>query len=78
MNLNGAVKLVTFFGKYFRANTDLADHRNDPKYSDWDEELIEYDKLVKEMDGKSFSDIWKEMKDKEWDEKYGNKQNKQK
>ena len=73
MNLSGAIKVVTYFGKYFRENSNLTDHRNDPNYSDWDKELIEYDELVKEMDGKSFSDIWQEKKDKEWDEKYKDK-----
>ncbi len=70
MNLTGATKVTTYFGNYFRDKGDLTDHRGDPHYSDWDEELVEYDQLVKEMDGKSFQDIWKEKKDKEWDEKY--------
>ena len=38
------------------------------------EELVEYDKLVEEMDGKSYLDIYTEKKNKEWDEKYNNKQ----
>ena len=70
MNLNGARKVVRYFGNYFRNNLDLTDHRGDPAYSDWDEELVEYDKLVEEMEGKSFLDIYTEKKDKEWDEKY--------
>ena len=75
MNLNGARKVVSYLGRYFRENTDLVDHRGDPAYSDWDEELVEYDKLVEEMDGKSFQDIHDEIKQKEWDEKYGKKNN---
>ena len=70
MNLNGARKVVKYFGNYFRNNLDLTDHRGDPAYSDWDEELVEYDKLVEEMEGKSFLDIYTEKKEKEWDEKY--------
>ena len=74
MNLNGARKVVKYFGNYFRENLNLTDHRGDPSYSDWDEELVEYDKLVEEMDGKSYLDIYTEKKNKEWDEKYNNKQ----
>ena len=78
MNLNGAVKVTTFFGEFFHAKGDLTDHRGDSHYSDWETELVEYDRLVKEMDGKSFQDIWKEQKDKEWDEKYKKKDTSQK
>ena len=63
MNLNGARKVVKYFGNYFRENLNLTD-----------EELVEYDKLVEEMDGKSYLDIYTEKKNKEWDEKYNNKQ----
>ena len=70
MNLNGARKVVKYFGNYFREKLSLTDHRGDPGYSDWDEELVEYDKLVKEMDGKRYLDIYTEKKNKEWDEKY--------
>ena len=70
MNLNGARKVVKYFGNYFRENLNLTDHRGDPSYSDWDEELVEYDKLVEEMDGKSYLDIYTEKKNKEWDEKW--------
>ena len=70
MNLNGARKVVKYFGNYFRNNLDLTDHRGDPAYSDWDIELVDYDKLVEEMEGKSFLDIYTEQKEKEWDEKY--------
>ena len=70
IDLNGARKVVKYFGNYFRNNLDLTDHRGDPAYSDWDEELVEYDKLVEEMEGKSFLDIYTEKKEKEWDEKY--------
>lgn len=73
MNLTGATKVTNYFGEYFRGKGDLTDHRGDPGYSDWDEELAEYDQLVKEMDGKSFQDIWQEQKDKAWDEKYRKK-----
>ena len=78
MNLTGATKVTNYFGEYFRGKGDLTDHRGDPGYSDWDEELAEYDQLVKEMDGKSFQDIWQEQKDKAWDEKYKKKDTGQK
>ena len=78
MNLTGATKVTNYFGEYFRGKGDLTDHRGDPGYSDWDEELAEYDQLVKDMDGKSFQDIWQEQKDKAWDEKYKKKDTGQK
>lgn len=73
MNLNGAIKVTTYFGEFFSGKGDLTDHRGDQIYSDWNEELVEYDRLVEEMDGKSFQDIWQEQKDKAWDEKYKKK-----
>ena len=64
MNLSGAIKVVTYLGNYLSGKEDLTDHRGDPGYQDWDEELVEYDQLVKDMDGKSFQDI-KEERDKQ-------------
>ena len=57
MNLNGVVKVTTFFGDYFSEKGGLTDHRGDPAYRSWDEELIAYDKLVEEMEGRSFADV---------------------
>ncbi|HAB95040.1 MAG TPA: hypothetical protein DCF49_09885 [Lachnospiraceae bacterium] len=62
MNLSGAVKVVTYLGNYLKENTDLADHRGDPAYADWEAEIVEYDQLVKDMEGKSFQDIKNELK----------------
>ena len=73
MNLNGARKVVSYLGGWLKKNAELVDHRGDPAYSDWDAELVDYDKLVEEMDGRSFQDIHDEMKQKEWDEKYRKK-----
>ena len=70
MNLFGVVKVVRFLGNYLRDNLELTDHRGDPAYRSWDEELVEYDQLVEDMEGLSFQDIWDEMKEKEWDAKY--------
>ena len=39
---------------YFTREGILTDHRGDPAYSSWDEELTAYDKLVEEMEGISF------------------------
>jgi hypothetical protein len=56
-------------GNYLKENTDLVDHRGDPAYSDWEEELVEYDKLVEEMYGKSFADIKYEQEQQRKEEK---------
>ena len=69
MNLTGAVKVTTYLGNYLKENTDLVDHRGDPAYSDWEEELVEYDKLVEEMYGKSFADIKYEQEQQRKEEK---------
>ena len=73
MNLNGARKVVAYLGNYLHSEGNLVDHRGDPAYSDWDEELVAYDELVEEMEGLSFQDIYNEKKQKEWDEKYRKK-----
>ena len=57
MNLTGATKVAAFMGKYLSSKEDLTDYRGDPAYQDWDEEIVEYDRLVKDMEGKSFQDI---------------------
>lgn len=74
MNLFGAEKVVTYLGDYLSKKADLTDHRGDPSYSDWDEELIEYDQLVKDMEGKSFQDIKEEQQKEIWDKKYKKKE----
>lgn len=73
MNLSGARKVVAYLGNYLHSEGNLVDHRGDPAYSDWDEELVAYDELVEEMEGLSFQDIYNEKKQKEWDEKYRKK-----
>ena len=57
LNLSGVEKVTTFFGNYFSEKGGLTDHRGDPAFSSWDEELIAYDKLVEEMEGRSFADV---------------------
>ena len=76
MNLQGAIKVITFLGNYLKDNSDLVDHRGDTAYADWDQELIEYDQLVKEMEGKSFADVKEEQKKAEQEEKQRKKEEK--
>lgn len=38
MNVQGAQKVSTNLGKFLKDNYKLADHRNDPKYSKWNED----------------------------------------
>lgn len=47
LNQNGAYKVTTFLGDYLNRNFDLPDHRNDSKYSSWDQALDKYLKKVK-------------------------------
>lgn len=49
LNLNGARKVTTWLGKYLKKNYDLADHRGEPGYRAWDEELEKYRDSVEEF-----------------------------
>ena len=41
---------------------DLTDHRDDPKYRSWHEQLKEYEQEVKDMEGTSYPKIEEEIK----------------
>ena len=62
INYHGCKKVTAFIGQYLKENTDLVDHRGDPAYQDWDEELVAFDQLVKDMDGISFADIYNQKR----------------
>ena len=62
LNLDGAVKVTDTFGEYLAEAGELSDHRPDAAYSDWNEELGEYDKLVEQMEGISFYHVQQEQK----------------
>ena len=70
MNYFGAVKVTEFLGKYLQSNYQLTDHSDDPAYNDWNKELVEFDQLVKDMDGLSFQDIFNQREKEIWDKKY--------
>ena len=57
LNLNGATKVAEFFGDRLSEYGNLTDHRQDPAYKSWEDELVEYDKLVDEMEGISFYNV---------------------
>lgn len=42
LNSFGAAKLSSFIGKYMSVNMELADHRGEKKYTQWDEDLAWY------------------------------------
>ncbi len=54
---------------YFTREGILTDHRGDPAYSSWDEELKAYDKLVEEMEGISFYHVQKRVEKERKEEK---------
>ena len=66
---DGAIKISGFFGEYIEEKGDLTDHRQDGAYSDWNEELTEYDQLVEQMEGKSFYHVQQEQEEKKKEEK---------
>ncbi len=70
LNVCGAAKSTVFLldkMEELRAGEDgpLTDHRGDSAYRDWEEELPAYEQLVRDMEGKSFSDVRREKRAKE-------------
>lgn len=57
LNLNGATKVAVYFGDRLSEGGKLVDHRQDPAYKSWEEELVAYDQLVDEMEGISFYNV---------------------
>lgn len=54
LNVYGAEKVAKYLGKYLKENYDLEDHRNDPKYEQWNIDAVQYekDKAKLEQEGK--------------------------
>lgn len=48
MNIYGAQKVTYFLGKYLAKHYDLPDHRGDPAYNSWDQDLEKYQKTVED------------------------------
>lgn len=46
MNFKGARKVTAYLGKYLNKHYSLPDHREDPAYDSWNQDLIEYEKLA--------------------------------
>lgn len=47
LNIKGAQKTTSFLGKYLKDEYGLPDRRGDLKYKQWDDDIIEYHKLLK-------------------------------
>ena len=47
LNFNGAKKVTAYIGNYLKNLNILEDHRQDEKYSSWNEELNQYENLIK-------------------------------
>ncbi|MEG1719681.1 MAG: hypothetical protein RR306_05100, partial [Clostridia bacterium] len=52
LNYNGAKKVNTYIGQFFKDNYDLVDHRNDEYYSDWYRCEQVYDEIIASGKGK--------------------------
>lgn len=74
LNLNGAECVAAYLGEFLENEGKLEDHRPDAAYKDWNEELVEYDRLVEEMKGISFQQVH-ERRRKERREKRGKPEN---
>ena len=62
LNLDGAVKVTGFLGEYLAEKGDLADHRQEKAFADWEKELPQYDHLADEMEGISFYHVKQRQK----------------
>lgn len=47
-NVKGALKTSKYVGKYINDNYNFESHKNDKNYQSWNDDMIEYKKLVKE------------------------------
>ncbi len=47
LNCYGAKKITTCLGEYIKNNYNLEDHRNDAAYNEWNEDYLEYSKMMK-------------------------------
>lgn len=48
-NIKGAQKVTKVVTEYLKNNYDLPDHRNDPKYKSWNDDLIKYNKTIEKL-----------------------------
>ena len=63
LNLSGVRKMTDYLAQYLVEECDLTDHRGDPAYSSWDELLPADEQEVREMEGTSYSEIEKKLKE---------------
>lgn len=49
LNYNGAMKITRFMENYLKQNYDLPDHRHDPAYHLWKEDLVAYKKNIEAL-----------------------------
>lgn len=49
LNIRGVEKITSYMGSWLKESYDLADHRNDSKYSFWDEDYKEYEAYVRDL-----------------------------
>ena len=63
LSLSGVRKMTDYLAQYLVEECDLTDHRGDPAYSSWDELLPAYEQEVREMEGTSYSEIEKKLKE---------------
>lgn len=52
LNVLGAEKLSRYFGSYLEEHYDLEDHRKDPEYSSWNEDVQKYQNAEKMQSAK--------------------------
>jgi hypothetical protein len=54
VNYYGAKKVSKYIGKIFHEKGTLTDHREDPKYQSWNEDLIKYKQIIEDKNINSY------------------------
>ena len=57
INVWGATKFTRYFAKYLDQTYNLADHRNDKKYSSWQKEYERFTEDLKDLTGEDIKDM---------------------
>lgn len=62
LNMYGAEKVTSYLGRYVREHYEMPDHRTDPAYQKWNEDLKEYHAYIQEKIKKEKKRIEKKKK----------------
>ena len=62
LNVYGASKYTIYLANYLKENYNLPDHRQDKKYSSWNEEYIRFKNKFKELTKEDYEEVINNVK----------------